>query len=225
MADLDIIVLSGGVSVGHYDLVPQALVRYGGEAVFHGVRQKPAKPLLFARKGRQLIFGLPGNPLACHLGFQRYVAAAIRKMSGRPAPAPQFQGVLQQAIEPKKDRTHFVPARAEWSPGPATPWRLALLPGNSSADLSAACGANCYVELPPGAETARAGQLCTFTWFEGEGAIPRPSFDPRGGGAISPAVALSRPGGARIYKIDDPGRGRSRRSLRPLPGSICLWGR
>ncbi len=68
----------------------------------------------------------------------------------RPAPAPQFQGVLQQAIEPKKDRTHFVPARAEWSPGPATPWRLAPLPGNSSADLSAACGANCYVELPAG---------------------------------------------------------------------------
>jgi molybdopterin molybdotransferase len=196
MADLDIICLSGGVSVGRYDLVPQALVEYGGEAVFHGVRQKPAKPLLFARKGRQLLVGLPGNPLACHLGFERYVSAAIRKMSGRPAPAPQFQGELQQAIQPKKDRTHFVPARAEWSPGPATPWRLTLLPGNSSADLLAGCGANCYVELPPGADTAQAGRLCTFSWFEGGGAVAGPLFDPRGVGAISPAVALRDPGSA-----------------------------
>ena len=111
MADRNIILLSGGVSLGTYDLVPQALVRYGAEIVFRGVKQKPAKPLLLARKGRQLLFGLPGNPLACHLGFHRYVAAAIGKTSGRSAPAPRFQGELLQTIEPKEGRTHFVPAR------------------------------------------------------------------------------------------------------------------
>ena len=91
LADVDIVVLTGGVSVGTYDLVPQALADRGAEKIFHGVKQKPGKPLLFARSDRKLFFGLPGNPLACHLGFHRYVSAAIRKMSGART-RPLFPG-------------------------------------------------------------------------------------------------------------------------------------
>jgi molybdenum cofactor synthesis domain-containing protein len=65
----DLIVLTGGVSMGRYDLVPDSFQQIGAEVVFHKVSQKPGKPLLFARRGRQLFFGLPGNPLAAHLWF------------------------------------------------------------------------------------------------------------------------------------------------------------
>ena len=87
-ASANIIVLSGGVSVGTYDFVPRALEQFAAETIFHGVNQKPGKPILFARRGEQLIFGLPGNPLSCHFGFHRYVAAAVRVMSGREGHDP-----------------------------------------------------------------------------------------------------------------------------------------
>jgi molybdopterin molybdotransferase len=164
-SELDIVVLSGGVSVGAYDLVPEALARHGTETVFHGVKQKPGKPLLFARKERRLFFGLPGNPLACHLGFHRYVAAAARKMSGRPAWPQPFQGQLTAAIESKGGRTHFLPGRAEPAADPPAGWRVEVLGGASSADIFRGCRANCYVELPPAARTCQAGDICSFTWL------------------------------------------------------------
>jgi molybdopterin molybdotransferase len=58
--------MAGGVSMGRYDLVPESFRQIGAELVFHKVRQKPGKPLLLARRGQQLLFGLPGNPLAAH---------------------------------------------------------------------------------------------------------------------------------------------------------------
>jgi molybdopterin molybdotransferase len=165
-ADADIVVLTGGVSVGTYDCVPQALAGIGAETIFHGVKQKPGKPLLFARTGRSLYFGLPGNPLACHLGFHRYVSAAIRKMSGC-APRRYFQGELAGPVESKGGRTHFVPGRAEPAGDSRSPWRLAPLSGASSADVFRTAGANCYLEVPPLGRTMRAGETCPFTWLSG----------------------------------------------------------
>ncbi len=89
-ADADIVVLSGGVSVGTYDFVPQALARIGAETLFHGVKQKPGKPLLFARKGPRLFFGLPGNPLSCHFVFHRYVRAGNSQDERRPSRATRI---------------------------------------------------------------------------------------------------------------------------------------
>lgn len=164
-AGLDIVLLTGGVSVGAYDLVPAALARYGAATVVHGVRQKPGKPLLFARKDGQLLFGLPGNPLACHLGFHRYVAAAVCKMSGRCAAAVRFQGELLQALRPRGGRTHFIPGRAVYAADARGSWRVEALPGASSADIFHGCGANCYIELPPGDRIVEAGSPCSFTWL------------------------------------------------------------
>jgi molybdopterin molybdotransferase len=148
MAECDLVVLSGGVSVGKYDLVPEALGRYGAEVNFHRVRQKPGKPLLLARRGRQVLFGLPGNPLACHFCFHRYVAAAVRALSGRSSRPAVLEGVLAEAVAARPGRTHFVPGRTE--PGPAgQPWTVRPLPGVSSADVFHSHRANCYVEVPP----------------------------------------------------------------------------
>ena len=160
-AEADVVLLTGGVSVGNYDLVPKALERFGAEAVFHKVRQKPGKPLLLARKAGQLLFGLPGNPLAGHFCFHRYVAAAVRQMVGKPSGLQTLQGELVEPVDRKTERTYFVAAHAEHD---GVGWRLRPLPGVSSADVFASCPANCYVEVPPG-HGAAAEEILPFTWI------------------------------------------------------------
>jgi molybdopterin molybdotransferase len=168
VADVDLVVLAGGVSAGKYDLVPAALEARGASVVFHGVRQKPGKPLLLARKERQIILGLPGNPLACHFCFSRYVAAAVRGLEGR-APAKSLLGRILEPIRPGGGRTHFVPARAEWREEPPAGWCLRPLAGVTSADVFASAGANAYVEVPPGNEEVAAGGALRFAWMPDAG--------------------------------------------------------
>ncbi len=78
----DIVLLSGGESMGNYDLVPKALELFGAKTVFHKVRQKPGKPLYFGKRDRQLVFGLPGNPLSVMTGFYEFALPAVRRLSG-----------------------------------------------------------------------------------------------------------------------------------------------
>lgn len=167
VADKDVVLLTGGVSVGNYDLVPEAIQRFGAEPVFHKVTQKPGKPLLLAIKGRQLLFGLPGNPLSSHLCFQRYVAAAIRKTEGKPPVPDPMRAQLAVPLPPKRSRTHFVTARAEPDDSSPTGWRIHPLPGTSSADVFAPCQASCYVEVPPGKTEIPAGEILSFAWIGG----------------------------------------------------------
>jgi molybdopterin molybdotransferase len=165
VAERDIILLSGGVSAGKYDLVPDALESYGAERVFHRVAQKPGKPLLLARKGPQLIFGLPGNPLSCHLCFHRYVAAAVRQMEGKtPVPDP-IRGQLAAPVRPRRRRTFFVLARAQRLHEASTDWQIRPLPGAGSADMFAGCRANCYLEVPSGDGEIPPGEVLRFVWL------------------------------------------------------------
>lgn len=164
-AGSDIVLLTGGVSAGKYDLVPDALEGYGAERIFHRVSQKPGKPLLLARKGPQVLFGLPGNPLGCHFCFHRYVAAAIRQMEGKTPVRGPTDGQLADPVRPHPERTYFVPARAERPPETSAYWRIHPLPGVSSADMVASCRANCYVEVPPGTREIPSGEVLSFTWL------------------------------------------------------------
>jgi molybdenum cofactor synthesis domain-containing protein len=166
-AAYDVVVLTGGVSVGRYDLVPEGLKTYGAEIVFHRVSQRPGRPLLLARKGARLLFGLPGNPLGVHFCFHRYVTAAVRQMEGKPAAAEPCLGRLTAPVEHRGRRTYFVTARAERGGPPGDEWRVHPLPGVTSADVFTPCGANCYAELPPGEEVVPAGAVVSFTWIAG----------------------------------------------------------
>ncbi len=166
LSDRDIVLLTGGVSVGNYDLVPDALRSYGAEVLFHKVRQKPGKPLLVARKGRQLVFGLPGNPLATHLCFHRYVTAAAAKMAGSRNVRQLVTGELSGPVSPKPGRTSFVPAVAAFVAG-AGRWRVRPTPGLSSADIFGSCRANCYLHVPPGSAAVAAGECLAFSWIAG----------------------------------------------------------
>lgn len=158
-ADNHIVLLSGGVSMGRYDLVPGALERHGAMIVFHKVSQKPGKPLLFATREEQLIFGLPGNPLSCHFCFHRYVDPAARKLAARP-PGPTFQpGRLSAPLEVQVRRHLFVLARAEAGNGHV---EITPLLGQGSADLFATTAANAYLRLPPGLHQLPKGEAISF---------------------------------------------------------------
>ena len=157
---VDLVILSGGVSAGKYDLVPAALEEHGVTLLFHKVTQKPGKPLLFGKKEACLFFGLPGNPLACHACFHHYIAPALRKMTGRPAP-PRLQGVLDAPISAPGARTNFALCHARYEDAA---WRLTPVKGKGSADIHAVCGANAYVCVDAGA-TLEAGAEIPFLFL------------------------------------------------------------
>jgi len=164
-AEADIVLLTGGVSAGNYDLVPKAIEDYGATTIFHKVNQKPGKPLLMARKDEQLIFGLPGNPLASHFCFHRYVAAAVRQIEGKATDQQPLRGALIESVRRKPTRTHFVPARAARDNKEVGRWTVRPVPGVSSADIFASCHANCYVEVPSGGGLIDIGEVLSFTWI------------------------------------------------------------
>ena len=165
-AEADILVITGGVSAGKYDLVPQALEEYGAQTVFHKVTQKPGKPMLFAHKNSQLVFGLPGNPLAVHLCFHRYVVAAIRRMTGEAAQPRPLEGCLDEAVRGDAKRTLFLPGIATRDERAPNRWRLQPLFGFSSADLFTPSQANGYIRIPPGSAGFQQEQIVDFHLIE-----------------------------------------------------------
>jgi molybdopterin molybdotransferase len=160
--DNDVVVLTGGVSAGNYDLVPKALEAYGASVVFHKVAQQPGKPLLFAVKGRRLFFALPGTPLGCHLGFFRYVTPALRVLAGRTPGHAQGHGVLAAAWSTKSDRQQFVLARVETAGGESS---VTLLAPKGSSDLFSVWSANAYVTVPEGTKSLEMGADVAFEWL------------------------------------------------------------
>lgn len=148
-AHADVVLLTGGVSAGDYDLVPGALEAAGVQPVFHKVRQKPGKPLYFGQRNDTLFFGLPGNPLAVHLCFHRYVAPALRARMGHEPIQAAGMGQLTDAVIARGERTHFRLCRAI-RVGADT--ALHPLSGKGSADIYAVAGADAYIAVPPGPE-------------------------------------------------------------------------
>jgi molybdopterin molybdotransferase len=115
----DVVLSSGGVSVGDLDFVKGALEGLGVERVFWRVAQKPGKPLLFCRAGHRLVFGLPGNPVSALVCFYVYVWPALRRLQGhRPIHLPVVQATLARGLRKASGLTEFVRVRlAESSAG------------------------------------------------------------------------------------------------------------
>jgi molybdopterin molybdotransferase len=105
----DILVLTGGVSVGDYDLVRDELRTAGVKPIFWQVRIKPGKPVFFGRRGSQLVFGLPGNPASAMVTFLIFVQPAIERLLGRTNPGPRGgRAVLTEDVVLKPGRTQFL---------------------------------------------------------------------------------------------------------------------
>jgi molybdopterin molybdotransferase len=110
--EADVLVTSGGVSVGPHDLVRSILGELGVHEVFWGVSVKPGKPISFGVAGSRLVFGLPGNPVSVLVGFELFVRTALLALQGVSDPLPRFErGALASALERNPGRDEFVRAR------------------------------------------------------------------------------------------------------------------
>ncbi|MEO1202100.1 MAG: molybdopterin molybdotransferase MoeA [Pseudomonadota bacterium] len=141
----DVLVLSGGVSMGKADFVPQVLKDLGVELVFHKITQRPGKPMWFGKgtKG-QFVFALPGNPVSTLVCCRQYVVPALRDIEGEPPPPREFAS-LTQAVTFKPRLTNFLPVRTVSSTGADL---LAMpSPTNTSGDFAALSGTAGYVVL------------------------------------------------------------------------------
>ncbi len=141
--EADMIVLTGGVSVGKYDLVEQVLREFGAEFFFDAIAIRPGKPAVFGWCHDKPAFGLPGNPVSTMVTFELLVVPAIELMSGhKPDPLPFYKAKLVHPIELKSALTHFLPARVSWPSGDPS---VALLPWEGSGDVGAVVRGNCYL--------------------------------------------------------------------------------
>lgn len=110
--DCDILLVSGGVSVGEYDFVKDVLADLGVSIKFWQVRMRPGKPLVFGTLGKTLVFGLPGNPVSGMIGFEIFVRSAIMKMSGRSVDKRKMvEAVLENNITKRKGLRYFLRAK------------------------------------------------------------------------------------------------------------------
>lgn len=157
----DIVVISGGVSMGDYDLVPGMLKALGVKKVFHNVRVRPGKPMFFGVKGRRLVFGVPGNPLANFLAYLAYIGPAIRKMAGRPDHGPDFlEGTCAAGFDPRTARRAMMLSRLKSRADHA----LSPLDHSGSADILALAGARAFTAVPEGGAVKKGGKAKFLTW-------------------------------------------------------------
>jgi len=112
----DIILCTGGVSVGRHDHVKEAAEVNGFSPLFWRIRQKPGKPLYFARKDNSLLFGLPGNPVSAFMCYTHYVRPVLTCMSGLPFGWPTVSGEAADVIGNRGKRTNMVRVQLTWRP-------------------------------------------------------------------------------------------------------------
>lgn len=157
----DIVLVSGGVSMGDYDLVPAVLKSLGVREVFHKVRVRPGKPMFFGVKGRKLVFGIPGNPVANFLAYFAYIRPAIRRMSGRPDFAPEFlEAACGAGLKTGGDRRAMILSKLRRETG----YSLEGLPVNGSADVFALSRAGAFAMVGEGAAVKKGGKVKFLKW-------------------------------------------------------------
>jgi molybdopterin molybdotransferase len=153
----DMLVISGGVSKGKYDLVESVLGALGAEFLFDSVDIRPGHPAVFATCAGKPVFGLPGNPVSTMVTFELFAALAIDILSGaEPRPMPLFRARLAAAVERTSTLTHFVPARMSWESGEPM---VTELTHQGSADIVALTESNCFLVLRPEHLQIAAGEL------------------------------------------------------------------
>jgi molybdopterin molybdotransferase len=173
-ASADLLLITGGVSAGKFDLVEPALARAGARFHFTGVRIQPGKPLVFGELSRRstgpnqnkngtkcTIFGLPGNPVSSAVTFLLFAAPVVAALAGRGATGPSDArgprfalARLTEDVKTKTGLTRFLPAACTFS---GVVPEVALVPWQGSGDLAAMARANCFLVVPEDSDHLRAG--------------------------------------------------------------------
>jgi molybdopterin molybdotransferase len=156
----DVLILSGGVSMGKLDLVPKVLEKLGVGLVFHHIAQRPGKPMWFGvSQTGPAVFALPGNPVSTLVCLARYVLPALRAAMGQTASEPR-RIALTAPVEVKVPLALYMPVKLkndDWGRTSAEP-----RPTNGSGDFTALGGTEGFVELPPGPNTFAKGFVAPF---------------------------------------------------------------
>lgn len=153
MDDSDLVLATGGISVGKYDFVGKAFHELGVKNIFYKVSQKPGKPLFFGKLNSCLIFGLPGNPAASLSCFYEYVFPAIKIMQGSQSIFLQKQMFLLSNGTSKKE------GLALFLKGKIVNEKVEILSGQESSNISSFSDANCLIYLPAQKGSVSAGEL------------------------------------------------------------------
>jgi molybdopterin molybdotransferase len=168
----DLLLMTGGVSMGRYDLVEQVLAEMHAEFFFTGAKIQPGRPVVFGRCGAKkcgagtlareadsltYFFGLPGNPVSTMVTFELFARPMLEALAGQPARQLQFlHARLQAEIRTKIGLTRFLPATLS---GEFENSRVALVPWQGSGDIAATARANCYIVIPSDREHIPAGEF------------------------------------------------------------------
>jgi molybdopterin molybdotransferase len=156
----DVLVSSGGVSVGPHDLVRGIASELGVEEVFWGVAVKPGKPVSFGLCGETLVFGLPGNPVSALVCCELFVIPALRRLEGEANPSPPFEvGALARPVRRDRRRDELLRARAAVGEDGA---RLEPVAGQESHMIARAAEANALVLVPHGEGDLEAGSRVRY---------------------------------------------------------------
>jgi molybdopterin molybdotransferase len=156
---VDMLLLSGGVSAGKYDLVEEILAEQNAEFFFTGVRIQPGKPVVFGSISLQReqpipFFGLPGNPVSTMVTFALFVHPVLEALQGAHISTPRFAlATLQEPLQRKEGLTRFLPATCD-----STTAEIRLIPWQGSGDMAATARANCYLVMPSDRNQLNSGE-------------------------------------------------------------------
>ena len=146
----DVFLVTGGVSMGQYDLVGKTLSGMGAQIHFSRVAIKPGKPLTFATLEQRLVFGLPGNPVSGFVTFEVFVRPAIERLLGRSPGAFQIRARVGDRCDNHGPRDYYAPARTRWT---GDFWEAEILKTRGSADIFRFSAADSLIILPAGSDT------------------------------------------------------------------------
>jgi molybdopterin molybdotransferase len=152
----DLLLLTGGVSMGKYDLVEQVLEEFGAEFLFTGAQIQPGKPIVFGRTKGKYFFGLPGNPVSTMVTFELFAKPLLQVLEGAiPVPLTFLHARLKSEIKTKTGLKRFLPGLLS---GEFEQCQVELARWHGSGDVAATARANCYIVIPPDRERIAAGE-------------------------------------------------------------------
>jgi len=171
--DADLLLISGGVSAGKFDLVEPALARLGAQFHFTGVRIQPGKPLVFGEVPRDAkpalpFFGLPGNPISSAVTFLLFASQVVAALAGCSDLGPRFLAAQMAHATYRKGKAglaRFLPALCQFESGVEQIPQVATVPWHGSGDLPAFARSNCFVAVPEDVNSFEAGAMVQILMF------------------------------------------------------------
>ncbi|HWB61596.1 MAG TPA: molybdopterin molybdotransferase MoeA [Chthoniobacteraceae bacterium] len=162
--DFDVLLISGGASVGAYDFARPLLEKAGFEILLSQINMRPGKPLIFAARGKQLAFGLPGNPVSHAAIFYRVLAPVLEAMLGATPAERMLEGRMGHDFSSRPNpRETYWPCHAAWRDGA---FRLRALRFQSSGDITGIAGMNALLRIPSGHPgMIKEGEPAGFLWL------------------------------------------------------------